>query len=174
VNNRTFLNRHRTFLGTDAAYLTRDSVDLDAGQAYEVVRRRVFFDDVNLITLHHERGWAFIGVAGAFGTFFLALAIFIVAINVNGWPWALPFFLNGTPAFIGALVRLAMGRRVVTVFGRRTRAVIRFSVFKTERAHEVYRMVCAAAGRAQRSIVNAPESPAPPLPADVPLPPLER
>ena len=174
MNHRTFLNRHRTFVGTDAAYLTREGVELDSSQAYEVVRRRVFFDDVNLVTLHHERGWAFIGVAGAFGTFFIALAIFIVAINVNGWPWALPFFLVGAPAFIGALVRLAMGRAVVTVFGRRTRAVIRFGVFKTNRAHEVYRMVCAAARRAQSAIVNAPESAAPRLPADVPLPPLER
>ncbi|HUR79765.1 MAG TPA: hypothetical protein VM733_03300 [Thermoanaerobaculia bacterium] len=174
MSQRTFLNRHRTFLGTDAAYLTRDGVEMDSGQAYEVTRRRVFFDDVNLVTLHHERGWAFIGVAGAFGTFLVALAIFIVAINVNGWPWALPFFLVGLPALIGALVRLAMGRSVVTVFGRRTRAVIRFGVFKTNRAAEVYRILCATAGRAQRRIVNVPESPAPPLPADVPLPPLER
>ena len=174
MTNRTFLNRHRTFVGTDAAYLTRDGVEMDSSQAYEVVRRRVFFDDVSLVTLHHERGWAFIGVAGAFGTFFIALAIFIVAINVNVWPWALPFFVLGAPAFAGALVRLAMGRRVVTVFGRRTRAAIRFGVFKTERAHEVYRIICAATGRAQKSFVSAPESPAPPLPADVPLPPLER
>jgi len=72
------------------------------------------------------------------------------------------------------LADVVEGDRVVTVFGRRTRAAIRFGVFKTERAHEVYRIICAATGRAQKSFVSAPESPAPPLPADVPLPPLER
>ena len=174
MNGRTFLNRSRTFMGTDAAYLTREGIELASSQAYEVVHRRVFFDDVSLVTLHHERGWPFIGVAGGFGTFFLAIAIFLVSVRFEFWKAAIPFFVLGAPLFLGALVRLAMGRSVVTVFGRRTRAVLRFGVFRTTRAREVYGQLCAAVRRGQSALATVRESPAPPLPPDVPLPPLER
>ncbi|HVE72909.1 MAG TPA: hypothetical protein VNI54_16195 [Thermoanaerobaculia bacterium] len=174
MNGRTFLNRSRTAVGSNAAYLTKTGIEVDASQAYEVNRRRVFFDDVSLVTLHHERGWAFIGVTGAFGAFFLSVAIFLVSVNFKFWPGAVPFFVVGAPLFIAALIRLAMGRSVVTVFGRRTRAVLRFGVFRTARAREVYGQLCAAIRRGQTVTSTVRESPAPQLPPDVPLPPLEQ
>jgi hypothetical protein len=174
MNDRTFLNRSRSAVGSTATYLTSTAIEVDASQAYEVHRRRVFFDDVSLVTLHHERGWVFIGVMGGFGAFFLAIAIFIVSIKFEFWPGALPFFALGAPLFLGALVRLAMGRSVVTVFGRRTRAVLRFGVFRTARAREVYIQVCSAVRRGQTPRATVRESAAPQLPPDVPLPPLER
>ena len=170
MNGRTLLNRSWTALGTDTIYLAADSVDVDASRAYMVVRRRVVFDDVSLVTLHHERGVAFLVVTGGFGAFFLALSIFMVAVNFDMWPAAIPFFAIGLPLLIAFLLRLAKGRSVVTVFGRRSRAVLRFGTFRSERAREVYGQLCAAVRRAQ-SRITAPESPAPPLPADVPLPP---
>jgi hypothetical protein len=172
MTNRTLLRRSRTLLGTDAIFLTSDGLDVDASQNYEVIRRRVFFDDVTLVTLHHERGVAFLLTTAAFGIFFLALAIFIVALNFNAWPAALPFFIIGAPSFLAFVVRLAIGRDVVTVFGRRSRAVLRFGVFGSQRAREVYGQICAAVRRAQ-SIrpVTSPGSVARPLPPDVPLPP---
>lgn len=170
MNGRTLVNRSRTALGTDTVYLTPDGVDVDASQAYTVVRRRVLFDDVSLVTLHHERGVAFLVATGAFGTFFLALSIFMVAVNFDMWPAAIPFFAIGLPIFMAFLLRLAMGRSVVTVFGRRSRAVLRFGVFRSARAREIYGQLCAAVRRAQ-SRVTAEESPERPLPADVPLPP---
>ena len=176
MSDRTLLNRARTPLGADTAYLTPDSVDLDVSQAYEVVRRRVFFDDVSMVTLHHERGIAFLVVTGVFGAACLAAAVFIVAVNVDMWPVALPFVVAGLPAFVAFLLRLAKGRSVVTVFGRRSRAVLRFGVFRSAKAREVYGRVCAAVRRAQSGAAgfsppDSPESPAPPLPADIPLPP---
>jgi len=173
MNDRTLLNRSRTLLGTDAAFLTPDGIDLDSSQNYEVIRRRVFFDDVSFVTLHHERGIGFLITSAAFGTFFLAVAIFIVSLNVKAWPAALPFSLIGAPAFLAFLLRLAIGRSVVTVFGRRSRAVLRFGVFRTARAREVYGQLCAAVRRAQHAF-SAPEAFAPPLPPDVPLPPPAR
>jgi hypothetical protein len=170
MSDRTFLNRARTFVGTDATYLTRDAIEVDSSQAYSVVRRRVFFDDVSLVTLHRERGWPFVVVTGVFGTFFLAIAIFIVAINVKAWPASVPFAVVGLPVLIACLIRLAMGRSVVTVFGRRSRAVLRFGVFRSQGARDAYGQLCAAVRRGQGAF-SAPESPAPPLPADVPLPP---
>lgn len=178
TDDRTLLHRSRTILGTDATYLTADGIDVDSSQNYEVIRRRVFFDDVSLVTLHHERGFGFLLTTAAFGTFFLAIAIFIVAINVDAWPVAIPFFLIGSPAFLAFLLRLAMGRSVVTVFGRRSRAVLRFGVFRAAKARTVYGQLCAAVRRAQNAAADfsppAPESPGRPLPPDVPLPPPAR
>lgn len=173
MNGRTLLTRSRTALGTDTVYLTPDGVDVDASQAYTVVRRRVLFDDVSLVTLHHERGVAFLVLTGVIGTLLLAVSIFMVAVNFELWPAAVPFLAIGLPVFVAFLLRLAMGRSVVTVFGRRSRAVLRFGTFRSTRAREVYGQLCAAVRRAQGRI-TAPEPPAPPLPADVPLPPPAR
>ncbi|HYC93228.1 MAG TPA: hypothetical protein VEO54_28745 [Thermoanaerobaculia bacterium] len=173
MTDRTLLHRSRTLLGTDATFVTADGIDVDSSQNYEVIRRRVFFDDVALVTLHRERGLAFLLTTGAFGTFFLAMAIFVVAINVEAWEVALPFFILGAPAFLAFLLRLAMGRAVVTVWGRRSRAVLRFGVFRSGKARRVYGKICSAVRRAQSGAAgfSPPESPARPLPADVPLPP---
>jgi hypothetical protein len=175
TDDRTLLNRSRTLLGTDTAFLTTDGIDLDSSQNYEVIRRRVFFDDVSLVTLHHERGFGFLLATALFGAFFMAIAIFIVSINFGSWPVAVPFFLIGAPAFLAFLLRLAIGRSVVTVFGRRSRAVLRFGVFRTAKALTVYGQLCSAVRRAQNAATDfsrpTAESPAPPLPPDVPLPP---
>lgn len=170
MTDRTLLHRSRTLVGSDAAYLAADGIDFDSSQNYEVIRRRVFFDDVALVTLHRERGLAFLLTTGAFGLFFLAMAIFIISFSVEAWPAALPFAILGAPPALAFLLRLAMGRVVVTVWGRRSRAVLRFGVFGTGKARAVYGQLCAAIRRAQ-SEVSVPESPEPPLPADVPLPP---
>ena len=175
MTDRTLLHRSRTLLGTDAAYLAPDGIDLDSSQNYEVIRRRVFFDDVSLVTLHRERGAAFLLTTGAFGTFFLAMAVFIISINVNAWQGALPFAVIGAPAFLACLLRLALGRLVVTVQGRRSRAVMRFGMFRSAKARNVYGQICSAVRRAQSAPADlnpsSPESPEPLLPADVPLPP---
>ncbi|HVG22963.1 MAG TPA: hypothetical protein VND45_02315 [Thermoanaerobaculia bacterium] len=171
MNARTLLNRARTSMGSDTAYLTPESVDLDVSQAYSVQRRRVLFEDVTLVALHQERGAPYLISTAVMGIVPTAIAIFIVSLSVEAWPWALPFFLVGLTCVILFLVRLAMGRSVVTVLGRRSRAVLRFGTFRTGRAREAYGQICAAVRRAQSGFVNAPGSPAPPLPAEVPLPP---
>lgn len=170
MNERTKLCSSRTLVGSDSAFLTGDGIDLDQSVNYEVVRRRVFFDDVQLVTLHRERGLVFMLLTGAWGLLWTAIAIFIVAIDTDAWPAALFFLILGAPAVIGFLLRLALGREVVTIFGRRSKAALRFGVFRKQRARDVYGQVCAAVRRAQGRVSRA-ESPTPPLPPDVPLPP---
>lgn len=170
MSERTLLRRTRTLIGSDAAFLTPDGIDMDSTQNYEVVRRRVFFDDVHLVTLHHERGVAYLVVTSLFGAFFLGMAILIVSINTKAWPGALPFFIVGFALLTAFLIRAAMGRDVVTVLGRRSKAVLRFSSFNRQRAREVYGHVCAAVRRGQSAVV-ASATPVQELPPDVPLPP---
>lgn len=171
MSGRTLLRRSRTIVGTDATFLCSDGLEVDASQNYEITRRRVFFDDVQLVTLHRERGAAYLIVTGAFGALFLAWAIFMVSLSFDTWPAALFFFGMGGIPFTAFLIRLAVGRDVVTVFGRRSKAVLRFNAFQHRRAREVYGQVCAAVRRAQAQ-PSVQESFAPLPPPDVPLPPL--
>jgi len=155
---RTLLRRSRTLIGADATFLTPDGLDVDSTQNYEIVRRKVFFDDVYLVTLHRERGIAYLVLNGLFGAFFLGISILIVAVDTGGWPWALPFFGVGLIFLVAFLIRLAMGRDVITVFGRRSRAILRFGSFRKDRAREVYGQICAAVRRGQSDM---PQTPAP-------------
>ena len=169
---RTLLCRTRTFMGNEAAFLTADGLDVDAAEHYDVVRRRVIFDDIHLVTLHTDRGVAYLIVTGLFGCFFLALSIFIVSLSVDAWPAALPLFLMGIFPFVAFVLRLAMGRSVVSVFGRRSKAILRFGTMRTNKARNVYGQICAAVRRAQSaSAVSDAGSSERPLPAGVPLPP---
>ena len=156
--------------GSDATYLTPDGLDVESTQNYEVVRRRVLFDDVHLVTLHRERGVAFLVVTGLFGAFFLGIAILIISISTSAWPGALPFFAVGFATFLAFLIRLGLGRDVITVLGRRSKAVLRFGSFRKARAREVYGQICAAVRRGQ-SAVAAPSQAPPPLSPDIPMPP---
>ncbi|HEX6099774.1 MAG TPA: hypothetical protein VF432_25905 [Thermoanaerobaculia bacterium] len=167
---RTLLRRSRTPMGSDAAFLTPDGIDVDSTQNYEVVRRKVFFDDVHLVTLHRERGIAYLVVTGIAAAFFIGIAILIVAIDTDGWPWALPFLVAGLAFLVGFLIRMALGRDVITVSGRRSKAVLRFGSLRKDRAREVYGQICAAVRRGQ-SAMAPPPSAERPLPPDVPMPP---
>jgi hypothetical protein len=169
MTKRTLLRRSRTLVGSEAAFLTADGIDVDSTLNYEVVRRKVFFDDLLLVTLHRERGVAYLVVNGLFAAFFLGLSILIVAIDTDAWPGALPFFVAGFLFLLAFLIRLAMGRDVVTVMGRRSRAVLRFGSFRKERAREVYGQICAAVRRGQ-SAVTPPAAVEREIPPDV-LPP---
>jgi hypothetical protein len=161
MTTRTLLRRSRTLMGADAAFLTPNGIDVDSTQNYEVVRRKVFFDDVHLVTLHRGRGIAFLVVTGLFGAFFAGIAIMIVAIETSAWLWALPFLGIGLVFLVMFLVRASMGRDVITVFGRRSKAVLRFGSLGKDRAREAYGQICAAVRRAQ-SAVTPVEHPLPP------------
>lgn len=168
---RQLLRRSRTIVGSDATYLTADAIEVDSTQNYEVARRRVFFDDVMLVTLHHERGIPYLVLTGLIAAALLGFAILIVAISTDAWPGALPFLIVGLLSLTAFLIRLAIGRDVITVFGRRSRAVIRFGSFRARRAREVYGQICAAVRRGQSAMPAMPVS-AHPAP-DVPMPPAE-
>ena len=175
MNGRQRLASMRTAMGSDVAFLSNDSVDLDQSMNYQVIKKRVFFDDVQLVTLHRERGLWFLLTTGAWGLLWIAIAIFIVAIEFDTWPVALGFFAVGAPAALAFLIRLAIGRDVVTVAGRRSRVALKFGMFRKQRAREVYGQICAAVRRTQSRATRAATPPAefaaPPLPPDVPLPP---
>jgi len=146
VRRRVFLGGNYGFAGRQRVYGTAEALEVDENEGWDVRRRRVFYDDILLVTYHRYLGWAFLLItglaAGLFGLIGLGVAFAEPASGISvGLVFAFPFAL----AF---LLRLIFRVDVVTVYGRRTKAVIKFS-FRKARAREVFDFVCELARRAQ-------------------------
>lgn len=169
TDERILLCRTGELFSRDTVHQSAEGLDVLSSEAFTVNERRVLFDDVQLVTLHVDRGTWYLIATGGFGFLLVAVAIFVVALDTDMWPLALPLLLLGMPAFISFFIRLLFGREVVTVHGRRSKAVLRFSGRRKKRARELYGQICALVRKAQTATV--PESHVPPLP-DSALPPL--
>jgi hypothetical protein len=147
-------------------YRTAEALEVDLIDHYNIQRRRVFFDEVQLVTLHSRRGvWR-----ASLGFTLLALAAGLMGVSMAGYPWQ--NFLFGTAFGLALLAVMAAFAQawVVTVFGRRTRARMSFS-FRPARARRVYAEICQAAATAQAA-VSASDPTTPPAPPEpLPMPP---
>jgi hypothetical protein len=169
---RTRISRWATISTREMVFQTPEGIEVDSSEQFELIRRRVLYEDVRLVTFHRMRGFAFLFATGIMSVFFIAIGALISSLGNDGWVAALIFFLIALPLLIAFMIRLIWGVDVITVFGRRSMAVIRIRLRK-QRARELYGMICASARNAQRERpVTFPGSVAQPLPADVPLPPL--
>ncbi len=172
---RKLLRRSGSLFAREAVFQTADGLEVDLTEHYEVVRRRVLYDDVSLVTYHSDRGFWYLLSTAVIGALFTLMGMYIVGLGPNTWPVSLMFFAFGIPSLILCLVRLMFGRDVITVFGRRSKAVLRFSALRRKRARAVYGEICAAVRRAQAAAsASAPEPPsAAAMPEGVPMPPAE-
>jgi len=143
------LGTSRSFGSRATIYQRAEGLEIEVNEQYDVVQKRVLFDDVLMVTIHREIGAAYLIIHALIALFFIGVGIVIVSINVDAWIAALVFGAFGLPSFIALLTRLLLGVDVVTVFGRRSKTNIRFALRK-QRAREVYGQICAAVRSAQR------------------------
>jgi hypothetical protein len=170
----------REYLGADPSlaerarvYRTPEALEIDLASYTEITRKRVFFDDVVLVTLHRARTLgAVTWVFGAMAAFMLLMALIVMAAQTEAGNVMLLIALGlGTIAFLAAMVPTW----TITVFGRRSRARMRFTL-REGKARRIYGEICRAASDAQRELARriAAEEPAPPplplSPDDEPLP----
>jgi hypothetical protein len=146
---RKLLGKANTIVSRSAIYQVHDGLEIETNEQYDVVQRRVLFDDVMMVTIHREIGAFYLVVTGLISLFFLGIDLLIVSVNVDAWPAALIFGIFGAPALMAFLIRLFLGVDVVTIFGRRSKANIRFTIRK-KRAREVYGAICSAVRFAHR------------------------
>lgn len=137
-------------------YLTADAVEVDFVDGYDVTRRRVFLNDVALITLHHERRWWLavswwaVGLAISIPP---GIAVGLMVVNDGGNLGAVLAVaaIFGLPVLtclvLGTLVAVRL-TPVLSVFGRRTKASMRFT-WRRRRALEVRDRLVAAVTTAQ-------------------------
>ncbi|HEX7183686.1 MAG TPA: hypothetical protein VF756_17775 [Thermoanaerobaculia bacterium] len=159
----------REYLGADPSlaersrvYRTPEALEIDLVSYTEITRKRVFFDEIVLVTLHRARTigattWIF----GALGAFTLLMAMAVLA----GQERQVGNAMLATALALGAIALLAsmVPTWTVTVFGRRTRARVRFTL-REGKARRIYGEICRAASEAQREVARriAAEQPAPP------------
>jgi hypothetical protein len=161
TDDRPRIARTGELFSRETVHQSAEGLDVLSSQAFTIHERRLLYDDVQLVTLHVDRGVAYLITTGVFGFFLVALSIFIVAMNTKMYLGALPFFILGLPAVFAFFMRLAVGREVVTVHGRRSKAVLRFGGFQKKKARAVYGQICSLVRRAQQPAGTNFESPSP-------------
>jgi hypothetical protein len=144
-------------------YRTAEALEVDLIDHYDIQRRRVFFDEVQLVTLHPRRGvWRI-----ALGFALLALAAGLLGVSAAGDPSAQnTLFVSALALALVAVASAFAQAWVVTVFGKRTRARMSFN-FRSGKARRVYAEICQAVATAQTAAPQAPPEP-PPMPQTPP------
>jgi hypothetical protein len=156
---RTFLARDASWAERVRVYRTDEALEVAHINAFEVSLTRVFFDEVQLVTLHRSFGgrtmWLLIvlTVLWGFGTM---AASSVPEIYYSFWALTLAF---GTWTLIAALVP----QWTVVAYGKRARARMRFP-YRAARARRVYDDICRRVGEAQAGIAAAAAPAAPVLP----------
>lgn len=142
---RRFVGRDHSWAERVRVYRTDEALEVAHISSFEVSLRRVFFDEVQLVTLHRARD-----------TRTLALLILLAALCAAGLlavgtsRGPIQYVLAAALVFTGgwALGFAVVPAWVVTTFGKRTRARVRFP-FRQDRARAVYGDICQCAGEAQ-------------------------
>lgn len=146
---RTLLGKWTSLSSRIRVYELDDSLEVEANEQYEVTRRRVFLDDVVLVTFHRAHGVAFLIITGLIAAFFDLLAIAMLTIGDKDMIGLIMVAIPGVPATIAFAIRAIYGVDIVTVYGKRSKLALRWRVRK-EQAREVYGHICAIVRQAQQ------------------------
>ena len=147
--NRTRIGRNNDFATRQIVYRTPLGIEVDELDHFEIMRRRVFYDDVLLVTYHRQHSGGFIAFLAITMLIFGMLAV--VSISVP--PLAITLGAVAAAALLLGLIRLATQVDVVTVFGRRSKASVRFP-YRKSYARKIYNEICANTAAAQRKVAH--------------------
>jgi hypothetical protein len=166
---RTFLGRDQNLAGYRRVYEIEDGLEIDENSFVEIERTRVYFDDVLGITYHVQMGAAFLIAMGLCALFFGGIAL-IAAFGDAEPAAAIVFACLAAPFVAAFILRLALRVDVITVFGKRTMASMKFG-YRKARAREIFRDLTQKIRACQEKAAAAVPKPAPPPAPEVPLPP---
>jgi hypothetical protein len=151
-DKRKLLGRNVGAMSREAVYETADAIESESREGYEVSRKRVLFEEVLLVTIHTELGTGYF-VLTLLMTLILGSIAVVLQFGAHVPIAAIVVAILGLPFLILLVVRLIWKLDIVTVFGRRSKAVMRFSIRK-RRAREVYGRICSRALEVQRAMVE--------------------
>jgi len=149
--------------GQTRVYRTPEGLEIDEMEDDKILRKRLFWDEVLLVTLHKAGDIPFIvlAVAGIGTMALIVLAIGAAAGTRTGVALSL---VTWVPLAVYTGLRIARGVPTVCVYGRRTSARLPFPL-RPERAREVFAEMCSAARRRQdaaRIALSRKAAPPPP------------
>ena len=166
MRKRTLLTRSTGIATRQRVYLIAEGLEIDEIDHFEVRRSRVLFEEVLLMTYHQYRGSWFFVVNGLF----LALALTVSGlIAQQEITIGLIFFaVLGVPFLVAIVSRLIFGVDEINVYGRRTRATMRFH-WRKQRARTLFHEIANGVRRQQRVAAPPAEArpPSPPMPSDL-------
>jgi len=139
---RRFLGRYNTAITRHSVYASDAAIEVDQQENFKIIRKRVFFEDVLLVTQHDRVGI----LAVMFSLGFAAFLMLIGAIAGGRWGWAFGTF--AVLFLIYGLLRIRIKESIITIFGRRSKARIRFSM-RRARAQRLYEEICDLVRTAQ-------------------------
>jgi hypothetical protein len=149
---RKLLGRNTGAMRREKVYETADAIESESHEGYEVTRKRVLFEEVLLVTIHNEIGTGYF-VGMLLVTLILGSIAVVLQFGAHVAIAAIIFAVITLPFLILLLVRVIWKLDVVSVFGRRSKAVMRFSIRK-RRARETYGRICSRALEVQRAMVE--------------------
>jgi hypothetical protein len=152
---RTLIGKYASLAGREAIYETPDGFDVESREGYDVVERRVLFDDVLLVTLHRHYGTAYLLTTGLISLFFLTVAMTVWFTMGPGAVTPTIIGAMGLPSLISFLLRAIFGVDTLTIFGRRSKASVGFRLRKG-RARAAYERVCMLVRNAQERVASVP------------------
>jgi len=150
-------------------YRTDAGIEVDEIDHFEITRKRVFYDDILLVTKHRYLGPWFVAI-----TLLLGVAFLTIGYLVKERAALITFGVIAAPFLLMAIIRIATRVDVVTVFGRRSRAQMRF-IFRKGKARRLFEEISAAAREAQQRLADDIRAAEPPEAAVIaeqfPMPP---
>jgi len=158
---RRLLGTVSGLLARTRVYLAADAIEVDEIEGYTGTRRRVLLDEIQLVTLHRRRRLLTVVIWLVFASVFSFPALAVGRTTAKEAALLAALFL-ASPFLLGALLHLAFGVDVVTVFGKRGVAQIAFS-FRKRRAKEVFALLRERAQEAQDRARGTSAQPRPPL-----------
>jgi hypothetical protein len=172
TQERTRIGRFTDIATRQIVYQTSDALEIDEIDQFEVARRRVYFDDILLVTIHSRVGIAFVVTMAIFFLLLIAIAAVFQSNHLN--TPAMWFAGASAPFLLALFTRVLLKQDVITVYGRRSKAAMRFT-FRKAYARAKFAEICSLARRTQDRIAaeKAALEPPPVAMADVPMPPVE-
>lgn len=139
---RRFLGRYNTAITRHSVYASDAAIEVDQHENFKIVRKRVFFEDVLLVTQHDR-----VGILAVM--FSLGFAAFLMLIGgIASGNSGLVFGTAAVVFLIYGFARIKVKESIITVFGRRSKARIRFSM-RRARAQRLYEEICELVRTAQ-------------------------
>ena len=160
ARQRVFLGKRSGLSSWERVFRTPDAIEVEEAEGYDLSRRRVWLDEVLLVTSHRGYGLAFLIAMAVFTTIFGLMSLAVLIADRTAGLVSLALFVLPFAAAFG--LRLALGLDVVTVHGKRTRAEMHFW-FRKARGRRVFQEVCRLA-RERQDAMRAGHRPRPPAP----------
>ncbi|MEO8360078.1 MAG: hypothetical protein ABI672_08620 [Vicinamibacteria bacterium] len=164
---RQFLGHRRDLGGTVRTFRADGALEMDEIEGTHGTRRRIFFEDILLVSYHRERSPLFLAVTGGIALFLMGIGVISASGKRDDAIAGYVMMMFGAPFLIAFLLRLFLQVDVITVFGTHGRARMNFE-YRKARARQVHQDICrevrSAQARLRPRIPAATAAPSPPSP----------